>query len=215
MKTKDELLREISDCVLDMEDEQVVEITNEYIKCGYPAIEGILHGLVNGMQKAAKLFEEEEYFIPELLICSETMYNGLDVLKPHVEKKFFQNKKRIVIGVIEGDTHDIGKNLVKIMMESAGYEVFDLGRDVSPSKFVEKVKETKASALAISTLMSTTMLGMQNVIQLLIQEGIRDNVKVIVGGAPVSLAFSKKIGADGYSSNAVEAVRLIDELLID
>ncbi len=212
-ENKEALLLKLSNCVLEMEDELVVEVANQYIEAGFPPIDGILDGLVDGMQEAAKLFEEEEYFIPELLVCSEAMYNGLNILKPHLDKNNFGKNKKIVLGVVEGDTHDIGKNLVKIMLEAAGYEVIDMGRDVSCESFVDKVLETKADLLAMSTLMSSTMGSMQRVIQILEEKNIREKVKVIIGGAPISLSFSKKIGADGYSSNAVEAVKLVDELL--
>lgn len=212
-ENKEALLSKLSNCVLEMEDELVVEVANQYIEAGFSPIDGILEGLVDGMQEAAKLFEEEEYFIPELLVCSEAMYNGLNILKPHLDKNNFGKNKKIVLGVVEGDTHDIGKNLVKIMLEAAGYEVIDMGRDVSCESFVDKVLETKADLLAMSTLMSSTMGSMQRVIQILEEKNIREKVKVIIGGAPISLSFSKKIGADGYSSNAVEAVKLVDELL--
>ena len=119
----------------------------------------------------------------------------------------------IVIGVIQGDTHDIGKNLVKIMLEAAGFKVTDLGRDVKISDFVEAVKKERPRIVAVSTLMSTSMAHMKTLIDALEKEGLRDNVKVIVGGAPVSRAFAEKIGADGYSSNAAEAVRLVKKLL--
>ncbi|HBB27914.1 MAG TPA: cobalamin-binding protein [Clostridiales bacterium] len=212
-ENKEALLLKLSNCVLEMEDELVVEVANQYIEAGFSPIDGILEGLVDGMQEAAKLFEEEEYFIPELLVCSEAMYNGLNILKPHLDKNNFGKNKKIVLGIVEGDTHDIGKNLVKIMLEAAGYEVIDMGRDVSCESFVDKVLETKADLLAMSTLMSSTMGSMQRVIQILEEKNIREKVKVIIGGAPISLSFSKKIGADGYSSNAVEAVKLVDELL--
>lgn len=212
-ENKEVLLSKLSNCVLEMEDELVVEVAKQYIEAGYSPIDGILEGLVDGMQEAAKLFEEEEYFIPELLVCSEAMYNGLNILKPHLDKNNFGKNKKIVLGVVEGDTHDIGKNLVKIMLEAAGYEVIDMGRDVPCQSFVDKVLETKADLLAMSTLMSSTMSSMQRVIQILDEKNIREKVKVIIGGAPISLSFSKKIGADGYSSNAVEAVKLVDELL--
>ena len=213
MRTKEELLKALSDCVVDMEDEEVNDVAKEYVAAGYPAIDGILEGLVDGMNKAAQLYEEEEYYIPELLICSDAMYNGLEILKPYLEQNDTDEKRKVVIGVVEGDTHDIGKNLVRIMLEAAGYEMYDLGRDVKLESFVEKAKEVGADVVAMSTLMSTTMPGMGKVVDMLKEAGIRDNVKVIIGGAPLSWAYAKKIGADGYSDNAVEAVRLVEDLL--
>ena len=213
MRTKEELLKALSDCVVDMEDEEVNDVAKEYVEAGYPAIDGILEGLVDGMNKAAQLYEEEEYYIPELLICSDAMYNGLEILKPYLEQNDTDEKCKVVIGVVEGDTHDIGKNLVRIMLEAAGYEMYDLGRDVKLESFVEKAKEVGADVVAMSTLMSTTMPGRVKVVDMLKEAGIRDNLKVIIGGAPLSWAYAKKIGADGYSDNAVEAVRLVEDLL--
>jgi methylmalonyl-CoA mutase cobalamin-binding domain/chain len=166
------------------------------------------------MNKAAELYEKEEYFIPEQLICSDAMYNGLDVLRPHLSGSDSQQKYKIVIGVVEGDTHDIGKNLVKIMLESAGYELIDLGRDVPALNFIAAVKENNANIVAMSTLMSTSTANMQKVVELLEAEGLRRDVKVIVGGAPISPAFAKKIGADGHAENAVEAVKLVHRLMV-
>ncbi|MBC3796160.1 corrinoid protein [Acetobacterium tundrae] len=213
MITKEKYLQMLSDNVVDMEDELVGGVAQDYIDAGYPALEGILKGLVDGMNRAAVLYEEEEYYIPELLICSDAMYNGLSVLRPLLEKVDAKEKYKVVIGVVEGDTHDIGKNLVRVMLEAAGYEVYDLGRDVPLQNFVDKAKEIAADVIAMSTLMSTTMQGMRKVIEKLKEEGLRDSVKVIIGGAPISIAFAQKIGADGYSANAVEAVKLVNSLM--
>lgn len=213
METKAEFLAELSRCVVEMEDDDVAEVAEDYAAHGYEPLDGILDGLVDGMNKAADLYEQEEYFIPELLICSNAMYNGLDVLRPLLPQEEKNSKSKIVIGVVKGDTHDIGKNLVKIMLESAGYEMIDLGRDVAVEDFITTAKEQGAKVIALSTLMSTSMVNMEKVIQGLEAAGIRDQVKVIIGGAPISPSFAKKIGADGYSANAVEAVKLVDRLL--
>ena len=213
MATKEELLKELSDCVLDLRDDEVADVAQQYIDEGYNAYDGIFYGLVDGMNKAAQLYEEEEYFVPELLICSDAMYNGLDVLRPHVDTSDMKQKCKVAIGVVRGDTHDIGKNLVKIMMEASGYEMVDLGRDVEPELFVDAVINGGCKALALSTLMSTSMVGMGTIIKELEEKGVRDQVKVIVGGGPLSHGYAKKIGADGYSENALEAVELLDRLM--
>lgn len=213
METKEEFLAELSRCVVEMEDDDISAVAEDYAAHGYAPLDGILDGLVDGMNKAADLYEREEYFIPELLICSNAMYNGLDVLRPLLPQEEKNSKSKIVIGVVKGDTHDIGKNLVKIMLESAGYEMIDLGRDVAVDDFISTAKEQGAEVIALSTLMSTSMVNMEKVIQGLEAAGIRDQVKVIVGGAPISPAFAEKIGADGYSANAVEAIKLVDRLL--
>ena len=213
MATKEELLKELSDCVLDLRDDEVEEVAQSYIDAGFEAYDGIFYGLVDGMNKAAKLYEEEEYFIPELMICSDAMYNGLDVLRPLMANEQAAQGAKVVIGVIQGDTHDIGKNLVKIMLETAGYQMIDLGRDVPVERFVETVRQEKPQVVALSTLMSTSMNHMGRLVTALRDAGLRDDVKVIIGGAPVSRNFAEKIGADGYSENATEAVKLVDRLL--
>ena len=135
---KEELLEEMDRCVLEMEDDTVVEVAQTYIEEGFDAYDGIVNGLSEGMRKAGDLYEEEEYFVPELLLCSDAMYNGMDVLKPHLVREEGETQAVAVIGVVEGDTHDIGKNLVKTMLETAGFSVFDVGRDVSVETFVER-----------------------------------------------------------------------------
>ncbi|HWQ43198.1 MAG TPA: corrinoid protein [Desulfosporosinus sp.] len=211
-KSKEELFQQLSDAVVDMEDSTAVDVSKEVIGSGYSAFEAINQGLADGMKRAGDLFEEEEYFVPELLMCTEAMNAGIEVLAPFIEKDALAEKKKVVIGVVQGDTHDIGKNLVGIMLEASGFEIFDLGRDITPKVFVEKAKEVKADIIALSTLMTTTMSGMEEVIELLKEENIRDQFKVVIGGGPVSQNFANKIGADGYSTNASDAVRLLRQL---
>lgn len=211
--TKEQLLQKLSDCVLNMEEDEVVTIAETYLEKGYPAFDGIMEGLVDGMNQASKLYDEEEYFVTDVLLCSDAMYAGLDVLRPHLPDEDAEEKRKAVIGVVEGDTHDIGKNLVKIMMETAGFEMHDLGRDVPLDQFVAKAKEVDADLVCMSTLMTTTMVGMKTVIEKLQQEGVREKIKVMVGGSPISPGYAKDIGADGYSTNAVEAVKVAKELL--
>lgn len=212
-KNKDELLKKLSNSVVDMDEEKAVQISNTIVEEKFDAYEAIEKGLSDGMERAGKLFEEEEYFIPELLMCGDAMYAGLDVLKHHIKVDSNSEKHKVVIGVIEGDTHDIGKNLVKIMLETSGFDVIDLGRDIPPQKFVDTAKEIEAKIIGISTLMTTTMDGMAEVIKILNKENIRDKFKVMIGGGPISQAFADKIGADGYSVNAAEAVRLAKKLV--
>ena len=212
-KSKEELLEKLSECVVEMEDEEVVDVANEYVESGYPALDGIMEGLVDGMNKASDLYDEEEYFVTDLLLCSDAMYSGIDILKPHLPVEENKGEKlKIVIGVVEGDTHDIGKNLVKIMLDTAGFEMYDLGRDVPLDNFVDKAIEVGASLICMSTLMTTTMDGMRIVIEKLKEKGIRDNVKVMVGGSPIAQKYANEIGADGYSANAVGAVKLAKRL---
>jgi len=211
---KEEIFKKLAEAVVNMEEEETVNICNQVISEKLDAYEAINNGLSEGMDQAGKLFDEEEYFVPELLICSDAMYAGLEVLKPHIKAKDENIKQKVVIGVVEGDTHDIGKNLVKIMLETAGFDIIDLGRDVAPLTFVEVAKEEKAKIIVISTLMTTTMEGMGEVIELLNKENIRENFKVMIGGGPISQGYADKIGADGYSVNAAEAVKLAKRLAL-
>ena len=164
-RTKEELLAKLSECVVEMEEEETAAVAQEYIDAGYPAFDGIMEGLVDGMNKASDLYDAEEYFVTDVLLCSDAMYAGLEVLRPHLPETTEGGKVRAVIGVVEGDTHDIGKNLVKIMMDTAGFEMYDLGRDVPLDDFVEKAAEVNASLVCMSTLMTTTMNGMRIVIE--------------------------------------------------
>jgi len=179
-ESKAELLARLADSVVDMDEEMTVELAKEYISNNYDDYEAINKGLAKGMDRAGQLYEEEEYYIPELLMCSDAMYAGLEVIRPHLKQQELLEKHKVVIGVVEGDTHDIGKNLVKIMLETSGFYVVDLGRDIPPMNFVEKAKEIKADIIALSTLMTTTMDGMEEVMQILKKENLLNNIKVMV-----------------------------------
>lgn len=210
---KQAILEELSASVIDMDEELAIEAADKFIENNFEAYEGIADGLAVGMEKAGQLFEEEEYYIPELLMCSDAMYAGLDKLRPYLKKEDTKDTYKAVVGVVEGDTHDIGKNLFKIMLETTGFEVLDLGRDVPPSEFIKKAKETGASLIGMSTLMTTTMDNMEVVIKLLEEEKMRNDVVVMVGGGPISQNFADKIGADGYAPEASKAARLAKELV--
>lgn len=210
---KRKIFQDLSEAVVEMDEEKTVAIAEEVVTKELDAFEAIDQGLAKGMEKAGDLFDQEEYFIPELLMCSDAMYAGIEVLKPHLKATEAGEKQKVVIGVMEGDTHDIGKNLVKIMLETSGFEVFDLGRDIPPQIFVDKAKEVGAKIIALSTLMTTTMDGMAEVVRILEKENLRENFKVLVGGGPISQGFADKIGADGYAVNAAEAAKLAKKLV--
>lgn len=198
--------------VLELDETLTAELAQRVIDLGYDAWAAIEQGLIAGMNRAGKLFDEEEYFVPELLIASDAMYAGVTILRPHIRQQFTGHRRRVVIGVVQGDTHDIGKNLVRIMLEVAGFEVFDLGRDVPARQFVDRALEVKADVIALSTLMTTTMEQMAQVVRILETEAIRHRFKVIVGGAPLSQQYADKIGADGYAPRAAQAVQLAKRL---
>ncbi|MDR3341789.1 MAG: corrinoid protein [Treponema sp.] len=207
------LFQKLSDAVVDMDEDAAVTYSNQVIEEKADAYEAIDKGLAKGMERAGKLFEEEEYFVPELIICSDAMNAGIAVLKPHLHQGELKVRHKGVIGVIEGDTHDIGKNLVRIMLESSGFDILDLGRDVPPQTFVDKAIETNAELILMSSLMTTTMDNMEEVIRILVKQGVRNRFKVAVGGGPISRAFAERIGADAYSKNANEAVRMCNCLV--
>lgn len=213
MATELELHQGLYDAVVDMDEDKAAELAQAVVDSNYDAYSAIENGLSRGMDKVGELYEEEEYFIPELLLCSDAMYAGIDILKPHIVREKSETKHTVVIGVVEGDTHDIGKNLVKIMLESAGFDVIDLGRDVQPSLFLKAAEENNAEIIGLSTLMTTAMPAMKEVVALLDQENKHDKYKVIVGGGPISQSFANKINADAYASNAAEAARIAKELV--
>ncbi|OGO79546.1 MAG: cobalamin-binding protein [Clostridiales bacterium GWB2_37_7] len=207
------LFLQLADAVVEMDEAKSSIIAQKIINEKLNLLEAIEHGLVYGMSRAGDLFEAEEYFIPELLMCADAMDAAMKTFIPHIKVEKEKSKGRIVIGTIFGDTHDIGKNIVALIIKSAGFDVLDLGRDVTAREFVDAAIEFKADIIAVSTLMTTTMENMAEVIKLLNEEGKRDLFKVIIGGKPVSSAFAKKIGADAYASNAGGALRAVKSII--
>jgi dimethylamine corrinoid protein len=212
-RPREAILTDLSNAVLEMEDERALELVHEALDAGLDPYDTIQNGLVPGMDRAGELFDEGEYFVPELLLCSDVMYEGLSVLRPFLSAADAAAERiGVVIGVVQGDTHDIGKNLVRIMLEVAGFEVHDLGRDVPTTRFVDAAIEHNARIICLSTLMTTTLDGMGEVVRLLEERGVRDNHRVIVGGGPVTPGFAEKIGADAYGESASRAVAVAREL---
>ena len=170
-------------------------------------------GMIAAMAEVGDRFEKGEYYVPEMLISARAMQQGLTILKPHLQQSDLTSAGKIVIGTVEGDLHDIGKNLVSMMLEGAGFELFDLGTDVPAEKFVEAARLNSVNVVAISALLTTTMSQMKVAIAALSEAGLRDQVKVIVGGAPVTESYAKDIGADGYAADASRAVKVTKSLL--
>ena len=198
MPSKEEYFDKMAQMVIDEEDEEIADLCKAYLAEGYDPEEAIFKGLIKGMNEVGKLFEEEEYYISDLLICSDAMYNGIDVLTEKMESHKEKTLATAVIGVVEGDTHDIGKNLVKLMLETAGLKMIDLGKDVPCEKFIDEALANDAKFIMMSTLMTTTMENMKKVIDMLKERGLRDKFIVMIGGGPVSESFAQKIGADAY-----------------
>ena len=211
--TKELLFKEISAQLVEMEEAKVIELCKKSLELSIPAYETITCALIPGMNEVGRLYEEEEYFLPEVLMCSDAFNAGLELVKPFMDKSSMEKAIKVVIGVIEGDTHDIGKNLVRIMMEASGFEVYDLGRDVKLESFIAKAEEVNSDIICMSTLMTTTMEGMKTVIDRLKERNIRDKYKIMIGGGPISQRFAEMIGADLYTKDANEAVRKAKELV--
>jgi 5-methyltetrahydrofolate--homocysteine methyltransferase len=172
-----------------------------------------LEAMMAGLETTGQRFEAGEYFVPELVMAADTFKAGMEVLAPHLAGIPRDYDGIVVLGTVQGDVHDIGKNLVGFMLESSGFKVVDLGTDVPPGRFVQAVEEHTAGMLAMSALLTTTMLGMPQVLDALEEAGLRDKVKVIVGGAPVSARFAREIGADAYAASAPEGVGAVQALL--
>jgi len=168
--------------------------------------------LIPAMDEVGRRFEEGEYFVPEMLIASRAMKAGLEIIRPHLTLAERKSAGKVAVGTVIGDLHDIGKNLVVAMLEGGGFEVVDLGVDVSPERFIAAVKDNGVTILAMSALLTTTMPGMKSTIEALEDAGLRKNVKIMIGGAPITQRYADEIGADGYSDNASSAVRLAREL---
>jgi len=214
MATKEELHKKLKDGVVEYEEDTVKDASQAVLDEGYDALEAIMNGLAAGMEKVGELYEAQEYFVPEVLMCADALYGGLDILRPHVPDKEGGINAQVVIGSIQGDVHDIGKNLVKMMFDVAGWDVHDLGRDVPLESFVEEQLRTDSEVVAMSAMMTTTMLGMKKVIAMIKEKN--PNVAIMLGGAPVTQDVANLFGADGYAESAgnavVEGIKMIGRL---
>lgn len=170
-------------------------------------------GMIAAMKEVGRLFEEGEYYVPEMLIAARAMQAGLALLKPHLVDSGIQPTGKVAVGTVKGDLHDIGKNLVAMMLEGAGFAIVDLGTDVAPEKFVASIQEDGVDVVALSALLTTTMPSMKATIEAISAAGLRENIKVIVGGAPVTQEYAEKIGADGFAPDASGAVTVTESLL--
>jgi len=204
MATKEELFEKLKNGVVEYEEEEVKEASQQALDEGYDALEMIMDGLAAGMEVVGDLYDRNEYFVPEVLMCADALYAGLDILRPHIPEKEDGANSQVVIGSIQGDVHDIGKNLVKMMFDVAGWDVYDLGRDVPLEKFVEEQLRTDSEVVAMSAMMTTTMLGMKKVIKMIKEKN--PDVAIMLGGAPVTQDVANLFGADGYAESAGNAV---------
>ncbi len=205
-------LSKLHNAILNGDAKTAVAVTKEALAQDVAPLELVQKHMVPAMDEVGRRFECEEYFVPELLLAARAMKGSLELIRPLLVASGAEPVGRVVIGTVKGDLHDIGKNLVSALLEGGGFEVIDLGADVAPEKFVSAVKERNAKIVALSALLTVTMPSMKTTIQALKEAGVRENVKVMVGGAPVTEQYASEIGADGYSENASSAVALARKL---
>lgn len=207
------LLKEIGESVLTYQPKKAEEHTQRALDEGKTAAEVLNQGLIPAMDTVGKKYEAGEIYVPEMLMAAKAMKAALAILRPILAEAGVESKGTVVIGTVEGDLHDIGQNLVSIMLEGAGYDVVNLGIDNTKDVFVDAVESSGADVVAMSALLTTTMIQMPEVIGALIAVGLRDRVKIIIGGAPVTEEYANQIGADGYAKDAAAAVTLVRKLL--
>jgi len=207
------ILKEIYHAILEGQHKQVEAKVQAALQAGINPKTILDEGMIAAMDEVGRLFESGDFYIPEMLVAARAMQSGLVVLKPHLKEANIQSAGKVAIGTVKGDLHDIGKNLVKMMLEGAGFEILDLGTDVAPEKFVAVIQAGGVDILALSALLSTTMSSMKDTINALKEAGVREHVKVMIGGAPITEDYSKMIGADGFASDASRAVALAKSFL--
>ena len=213
MKRQDEILDGLYDNTLDGEAEPVVELTREGLELGMEPLTLLFDALIPSLEEVGRLFEIGEYFVPEMLVAARAMQGAMAILKPLIAESGAKPIGTFVMGTVKGDIHDIGKNLVNIMLEGAGFDVIDLGVNVPPEVFVEAVRQHQPQAMGMSAFLTTTMVMFKPTIEALKEAGLRDQLKILVGGAPVTQEYADTVGADGFAPDASAAVRLTKYLL--
>ncbi len=201
-----DILEKIASNLYDGEDQEVAELVQKALDQGVSAGDILSGGLIAGMDEVGKDFKAGDLFVPEVLIAARAMHAGMGVLRPLLAESDVPSAGKYVIGTVQGDLHDIGKNLVKMMLEGAGFETIDLGTDADAAAFVDAVREHQPTVVGMSALLTTTMVNMKATIEALTEAGLRDSVKIMIGGAPVTAAFAEEIGADAYAPDAASAV---------
>lgn len=204
------LLEELKNSVIEGEPTKSAEVADQIVKAKGNIQEAIIKGLNAAMIEVSRLYKSKEYYLPEIIIASDALYSALEVFKPHLENLTMKKKAIVVIGVVRGDIHDIGKNLTKLFLEAVGYDVIDCGRNVKAETFIEAIREYNADILALSTLMNPTLESIIELIELLKTEGFYDKLTILIGGAATSEEFSRKIGVT-YCKEAFEAIEVLDK----
>jgi len=212
-KRMEAILQSIYDGILEGKAKVVPAKVQEALDAGISPAQILNDGMIRAMAEVGRLYEEGEYFVPEMLIAARAMKEGLAVLRPHLLQADVKPAGKVAAGTVQGDLHDIGKNLVALMLEGAGFEILDLGVDVPAEKFVAAVQEHNVDIVAMSALLTTTMSRMKDTVEALKAAGLRDKVKVMVGGAPVTQSYANEVGADGYAPDASQAVAVAKSLI--
>jgi len=205
---KEEILDKLRDAIVNLDIDDVKKACKEAIEAGVPAYKAVTDGMAKGMEIVGEKYENGEYFLAELIMAGETMKEGMKVLEPHMKSGDVKKIGKVVIGTVRGDLHDIGKNVVVTLLNASGFDVIDLGVDVPPEKFVEAIKENNPGIVGMSALLTTTMIEMESVVKALKEAGLREKVKIIIGGAPITQEFAEKIGVDAAARDAVEGVNI-------
>lgn len=208
-----QLLQDVANSIIGGKMAETEKLVNQALENKIPVKDILRQGLIAGMDVVGKKFKNNEFYVPEVLIAARAMKAGMKILKPLFAESGVDPIAKLALGTVKGDLHDIGKNLVAMMLEGAGFEIIDLGVDVTPEKFAAAVKESNARVIGMSALLTTTMLNMKTTIEHLKNRGVRDSVKVVIGGAPVTQGYANEIGADGYAADAATAVSVVKNLL--
>ena len=208
MAKEKEILNRLIDCIVNLDIDGVQQACKDALAAGIPPFRAVMEGLAKGMDVVGQKYEAKEYFLAELIMAGETMKEGMTILQPHLKPGDLKVTGKVVIGTVRGDLHDIGKNIVATLLKAAGFDTIDIGTDVPAEKFVEAVRERKPHIVGMSALLTVTMTEMETVIKELEKAGLRDEVKIIIGGAPITSDYAKKIGADAAAKNAVEGVNI-------
>ncbi len=213
MSSKQDVLNEMAQKLIKGDADGVKTLTQQALSQEISAVDILNKGLVSGMNVVGDKFKNNEFFIPEVLIAARAMKAGMEIIRPMLVEAKVKSRGRVIMGTVRGDLHDIGKNIVAMMLEGAGFDVVNLGADMTIEKIMEQMKEDPADVVGLSALLTTTMVYMKDVVDALNEAGMKDKVKVIVGGAPITQAYADEIGADGYAPDAASSVDLVKGLL--
>ncbi len=204
------ILGKLSEAIVELDIDSIVGLCKNAIESGIQPYDIVINGMAKGMEIVGQKYEDGEYYLAELIMAGETMKEGMTFLEPHLAESDMKKAGTIIVGTVKGDLHDIGKNVFVSLLKAQNYEVIDLGVDISPEQFIEAVKEHKPNLVAMSALLTTTMVEMENVVKQLKEAGLRDSVKIIIGGAPLNQKYATGIGADAAATDAVEGIRIIN-----